>query len=244
MTAITGERRTVGELGAYVARPTGSEPTGGMLLLPMITGIGAQLRAYADAIAATGVLALSWDPWHGHSIEDRGREELFELMGQLTDSGVREEQEQLLDHMFGELGLERVGVIGWCMGGRFALLLAARDHRLANCVAYHPTIPAEPAPNHTEDPVALAAEITAPVSVVYPGADDLVPRSVFTALRDTLESRPDAATNVSLYPHAEHGFMDAARRDKDNNREPTRQSWAQTLAFIGTTAGEQATQPV
>jgi len=52
---------TVNGLGAYLARPAGGSKSG-MLLLPMITGIGAQIREFADAIAGTGVTALSWDP--------------------------------------------------------------------------------------------------------------------------------------------------------------------------------------
>jgi len=46
----------------------------------------------------------------------------------------------------------RVGTMGWCLGGRLALLLAGTKNRLANVVAYHPTVPATPAPNHTLEP--------------------------------------------------------------------------------------------
>lgn len=238
MTDISSGFTSVGDLRAYVARPTGREATGGMLLLPLVTGIGPEVRGYADAIAATGVVALSWDPWHGRSIEDTSREELVTMMGRLDDEQVRGEQQRLLDHMLGDLGLDRVGVIGWCMGGRYALLLAARERRLACCVAYHPTVLAEPAPNHTEDAVALAAGITAPVMFVYPGADHLVPHSVFVVLRDALLSRPEAPTVIHTYPNAEHGFMAPQRRDKDNNRDATRQSWPQALAFVGSTVGD------
>lgn len=235
MPGITSDYTTIDGLRAYLARPAAGRASGGMLLLPLVTGIGAEVRGYADAIAATGVDALVWDPWHGRSSDDTPREELVEMMGRLDDAEVRAEQQRLLDHMVGEMGAAKAGVIGWCMGGRYALLLAGHDHRLANCVAYHPTVPAEPAPNHTEDAVALAAQITAPVKLVYPGADELVPHSVFLALRDALQNRPDAPSSVSLYPHADHGFMAPHRRDRDNNRLAAAVSWPETLAFIGAT---------
>lgn len=237
MTEITSARTAVGELGAYLALPAEDKPTGGMLLLPMVTGIGAQVREYADGIAATGVAALAWDPWHGPSSDDTPVEELRALMGKLDDDEVRAEETQLLDYMYGELGLSKVGVIGWCLGGRFALILAARDGRLANCVAYHPTVRPEPLPNQSEDAVALTAQITAPVKLIYPGADHLVPRGVFDDLQAALQSRPSAATSICLYPEAGHGFMEAGRREQEENREATRQSWAETLAFVQATVG-------
>jgi carboxymethylenebutenolidase len=234
--ATISERVPVGGLEAYVARPVDAQPSAGMLLLPMVTGIGPQVRAFADDVAASGVTALTWDPWHGHSDEDLPSEELYARMGALDDADVRAEQTQLLDHMHGDLGLARVGVMGWCMGGRYALLLAAHDDRLVNCVAYHPTILAEPAPNHTEDAIAASARIAAPVKLVYPGADHLVPRSVFDGLTAALTSR-DAASSISIFPGAEHGFMAAARQHQDVNRVATAISWPETLAFIAATTG-------
>ena len=48
---------TVGSLNAYLARPAGGS-AGGMLLLPMITGIGAQVREWADDLARAGKRVL------------------------------------------------------------------------------------------------------------------------------------------------------------------------------------------
>ncbi|RCV48020.1 dienelactone hydrolase family protein [Marinitenerispora sediminis] len=235
MASIERDRITVGDLTAHVARPVGAPPGAGMLLLPMVTGIGRQMRAYADEVAAVGVTSVVWDPWHGHSDEDLPLRELMERMGGLVDAEVRAEQRRLLDHMFGRMGLSRVGVMGWCMGGRFALLLAAHDHRVANCVAYHPSVFAEPAPNQTEDAVALAERIAAPVGVVYPGADHLVPREVIEALSASLLRRGAASTLLSVHPGAEHGFMDASRQEREPNRVARRDSWPAMLALVRAT---------
>lgn len=232
--ATINERVPVGDLEAYVSRPVDDQKNAGMLLLPMVTGIGPQVRAFADDVAASGVTAVTWDPWHGHSDEDLSSEELYARMGALDDAAVRDEQTRLLDHMYGEMGLARVGVMGWCMGGRYALLLAAHDARLANCVAYHPTILAEPAPNHTEDAIAAGGRIPAPVKLIYPGADHLVPRSVFDGLTAALTAR-DAASSISIFPGAAHGFMAADRQNEDVNRVATTISWPETLAFIAAT---------
>ena len=145
---ITSCFTKVDDLRAYLSRPKDGG-SGGMLLLPMITGIGAQVREFADDIARAGVTALSWDPWHGVSGDDTPRERLAEMLRELDDEACLSEMSRLLDHMPGELGVTRVGVIGWCMGGRFAFLLAGRDQRVCNVVAYHPTVadPTRPKPH-------------------------------------------------------------------------------------------------
>jgi carboxymethylenebutenolidase len=117
------------------------------------------------------------------------------------------------------------------MGGRYALLLAARDRRLAACVAYHPTI-LRPLPAHqTEDAVALARTIECPVQAIYPGADQIVPPAIFAELRDALEGRERGASIVQTYPGAAHAFMDL-RDASEANRLATQLAWPQTLAFI------------
>ncbi|WP_019819070.1 dienelactone hydrolase family protein [Saccharomonospora saliphila] len=231
---IDTSRVRVGELGAYLSRPA-EGGSGGMLLLPMVTGIGEQVREFADDIARTGVTALSWDPWHGPSSDDTPHERLFEWLAELDDERSLDEMRRLLDHMHTELGLTRVGVIGWCLGGRFALLLGARDERLASVVAYHPTVPATPAANHTADPFAAAGRITAPVMMLYPRADSLVPWESFTGLRDALESRDTGASVVHVYPGAEHGFTNKTRHENPVNAAAYAMSWTQVLDFVRTT---------
>jgi carboxymethylenebutenolidase len=114
-------------LNAYLARPRNGS-TAGMLLLPMITGIGAQVRDWTEELAGYGITALSWDPWRGRpSTDTTPFEDVIKWNGQLVDEESLAEHHTLLDHMFGELGCERIGTIGWCMGGRYALLLGAAD---------------------------------------------------------------------------------------------------------------------
>lgn len=231
-----GEHITVAGLNAYLSRPSEAS-AGGMLLLPMISGIAGQLRDFADDLAAAGVTALSWDPWHGRPGTDDEAQlpTLFQWVSELDDEASLAEMDRLLDHLFGELGCQRVGVIGWCLGGRFALLLGARDSRLANVVALHPTVPGTPMPNHTLDAVEFTARITAPTLMVYPSADEVVPVESFHRLRAALESRADAPSVVHVYPGAQHGFTARGRHGNPVNKAASELSWPQVVAFIRAT---------
>ncbi|MEV0802021.1 dienelactone hydrolase family protein [Kribbella sp. NPDC050281] len=222
---------TIEEQDAYLARVGRA----GMLMLPMITGIGEQVRAWADELAAEGITALAWDPFKGRSTDNVTREELGGLARELDDEVALAEQAALVDYMFGELGCSKVGVIGYCLGGRFALLLAARDHRLANVVAFHPTVPSQRPPHHTYDAIAEATGIAAPVLVSYPSADTAVPNADFEALQTVLQARPTGATFAQYFPGADHGFSDKGRHDKEVNAAAYRLAWPQALAFMRTT---------
>ena len=228
--AVEARTVAVGELTAHLAQPDGGSDTV-MLLLPMITGINEQVREYAADVAAAGITALVWDPWHGPSLDDTPMERLFELRGRLDDAACLSEMDALLAYARGDLGARRVGVIGWCLGGRFALLLGARDAELANVVAYHPSIwdPAEP--NHVLDTVASVSSIAAPVMVLHAGADTVMSTGTFGALQSALQSRETGATIVHAYPGAAHGFSARARHDDPVNKAAWEISWPQVLAF-------------
>ncbi|TCN37302.1 carboxymethylenebutenolidase [Kribbella orskensis] len=225
----------VGDLGAYLARPEGVEGGPGMLLLPMITGIGEQVRDWADELAGRGITALVWDPFKGRSTDNSTREELSGLLREMNDDTALAEQVALLDHLLGELGCQQAGTMGWCLGGRLALLLGAREHRLANVIAYHPTVPSKLAPQHSYDTVAEVGGVTAPVMVLYPSADTIVPVADFEAVQTALQARSTGATITHFYPGADHGFSDRGRHDQEVNAEAFKLSWPQALAFIDAT---------
>ncbi|MEU4250968.1 dienelactone hydrolase family protein [Amycolatopsis sp. NPDC026612] len=226
----------VGELSAYLARPDGGSASG-LLLLPMITGIGEQVRAWAGELAGRGFTALVWDVFHGASTDNTSREDLGAKLGDLRDEAALAEQTTLLDHLLGDLGCRSAGVLGWCLGGRFALLLAARDQRLSGVVAYHPTVRDPAPPNHDLDAVALSTAITAPVLVAYPEADVVVSPETFARLQTALQSRPRGATFTQHFPGAEHGFSDSSRHGTEVNAEAFALSWPQTLAFVDALKG-------
>jgi carboxymethylenebutenolidase len=205
----------------------------GVLMLPMITGIGSQVRDWADEVAMTlGATVLAWDPWHGVSSDDTPLDDLRDRLGRLDDATALDEIRRIVDHMQDRLGLTQISVIGWCLGGRYALLAGARDARLAGVVAMHPTLPASEVGRGGFDAAAAASDIPAPVMVHYPGLDHIVPVESFQRLQSALESRPDAASFLAVHPRAHHGFSDRKNHLEPANAAAFRLSWPQVLVFL------------
>lgn len=221
-----------GDGAAYLARPDGDPGECALLVLPMITGIGSRVREFANDFAGAGFTTLCWDPFDGASTDTHAVERLRALRDDFDDRRVLSRLSDMLTMLQQRWGAQRIGVVGYCLGGRFALLLAADDDRVDATVGYHPTVPASPAANHSLDPFAAAPRIRGPVLIHYPGQDELVPHESLLRLETALRSRPHASTVVHYHPDAEHGFSDSAHHHAEPNRTAYRRAAPQTLAFL------------
>ena len=137
------------------------------------------------------------------------------------------------DRDHGELALAKTATAGFCLGGRYGLLLSARDKRIAACVSYYPTIETPPLPGQDEDVVALAASILCPVNMIRAGKDHITGDDVFRRLQSNLQSR-SAPTIVQHYPQGDHGFM---QRTGAANDSAIHLSTPQTIAFLTAALG-------
>jgi carboxymethylenebutenolidase len=134
-------------------------------------------------------------------------------------------------HLRQATGGAPVGVLGFCLGGRYALLLAAQERGLAACVAFYPSVFVPPKPNQARDAVALSARIACPVHLVYGTADEVLTHAAFLQLRGALEQRA-AATIVQVHPGAVHSFMRPELQGNPANAAATRLAWPQAEAFL------------
>ena len=125
--------------------------------------------------------------------------------------------------------LSSVGVVGFCLGGRYALMAAAREPRIKACASAYPSIEVPRLANQEEDAVALAADIRCPVHVVQPGHDHVATVETYAALKQNLLERA-APTIWQYYPDAEHGFMH--RKEPAANPAATAIASPQLVAFL------------
>lgn len=191
-----GETR-VGDLPAYLARPgTGDGPWPGLVLVHEAFGLDAVMRRAADRAASMGFVVLAPD------LMARGRRiaclaKTFAALrrgsGQAFDD-IERARADLLDDP-GCTG--RVGVIGFCLGGSFALVLAGRPGWEAAAVNYGDLPP---------DPTALDG--ACPVVASYGGRDRWT-RGTAARLESALAAR-GIPHDVREYPAAGHSFLNDA----------------------------------
>ena len=117
---IRTETITRGERVGYLARP--ADARAGVLLLPSVHGIDQYSKAYAQALAEAGLATVIWEPFPGSPPADT-REQRAARLAPLTDATSLREMTWWLDLMAGELSLTKIGTAGFCLGGRYGLLL-------------------------------------------------------------------------------------------------------------------------
>jgi len=186
---------------------------GGVLLLPTIFGINAFVKEFSAALAERGLTAFAWDPYSGEDLP-KGRDDALARSGQLRDGPSLDAMSIGIDFLMGELRLDKVATIGFCLGGRYGLLLAARDTRIEACAAVYPSIQAPRLANQDEDAVIRASEIPCPVQLMMPGHDTVTSPETYLRLKTALERRP-VPTSVNIYPAAHHGFLHAPSAEND-----------------------------
>jgi carboxymethylenebutenolidase len=226
---IRTEEISIGPVDGHIAHA--ERPRGGVLILPTVMGVEAAMRERARILAAAGYTAMVWNPYPG----EKPPTDLESARGRAAklDDGVLDSMSECLTHLLEKLRLPAVAVLGFCLGGRYAVLLAARDRRLVACVPYYPSIRVPMTPNQKLDAIALAADIRCPVHLVHGTADQVFLHEVFLKLRDVLDKRP-VATIAQVHPGAVHSFMRPDLQKDKPNAAATRLSWPPVMAFLET----------
>jgi carboxymethylenebutenolidase len=225
---------TVGATAAYLAVPFGSAdnkgPWPGVVVIHEAFGLNADTRAHADRLAALGYLALAPDLLDG-KFWVRCIQSMFRQLR--ASSGPAFE---VLDECRGWLAARpdctgKTGVIGFCMGGGFALLCAPRGEYSAAAVNYG-MVPADAE-------AALAG--SCPVIGSYGGRDSMGvshPQRLEAAL--TALGVPH---DVKVYPEAGHSFMSpkpaamkplTALARLQYDKAAAEDAWQRIFAFFGT----------
>jgi carboxymethylenebutenolidase len=211
----------------YLAEPEG-RAKGGVVLLPTIFAINEFARSYAETLAKAGLMTAVWDIYAGRPLP-KDYDEAIARARALNDAGVVASIGKWIDHMLGDMKLSSVGVLGFCIGGRFAILQSTHDKRIKACAMVYPSIENPRLPSQDQDSLALAADIACPVLNVQPGKDHVSQPDTYEILNAALFKR-SAPTTLQFYPVAEHGFMH--RPQPQENVAATALASPQIIAFL------------
>lgn len=180
-----------GELGGYLAHPIGAGPFPGVVVIQDVLGLSDDIREQADRLAAAGYLAFAPDLYSGRGI----RCVVATMSASRSGEGRAYEEikaaRQLLQDRDDCTG--RIGIVGFCMGGGFALLCAPRGFAAAS--VNYGEVP--------KDAKRLAG--ACPVVASY-GAKDRGLRGRAARLEQVL-AESGVAHDVKEYPQAGHSFL-------------------------------------
>ena len=220
---------------AYVARPAAEPPIGGILLLHEAFGLNADIQAMARRLAERGYAVLAPDLyWRG---PDRlagydERAKAIEMLKTLPDGQVLDDAARGLDLLHRETGDAAFGVVGLRIGGRYALLVAAREPgRIRAAVSYYGagidggTI----SPLWTLNAIAQVQHLRTPMLLFFVGDDPTVPPAEVDSIDARLRTT-GATYEVVRYPGVRPGFVFPGR---DTYREgEAADSWDRQMSLL------------
>lgn len=221
-------------MDAFVARP--EKPNGAaIVVIQEAFGVDEHIQSVCQRFANEGYLAVAPQMFHRLGKDLRiGYDELpkiMPLLGRLKNEEFETDILATLAAVRREPGIDpqRVGVIGFCVGGFAAFLAACRTDANAVVSFYGGGVVRE-RPNITLRPLLPEAEkISAPLLLLYGATDQSIPHTDVEAIRTRL-TEVGRTFEIVVYPEAGHAFFNERR---SQYHEPSANvAWPKTLAWF------------
>jgi carboxymethylenebutenolidase len=209
-----------GTTEAYLARPgKGSGP--GIIVLQEWWGLVPHIEDLCRRFAGEGFTALAPDLYHGTSTTSP--DEAGKLMMALEIARTEQDLKGAVDHLTGHDAVtgDRIGVVGFCMGGQLALYAASRNPAIGACVDFYGIHP-EVHPDYRR--------LEASVLGFFGEEDPMVTPEVVAGLEAALVAA-GRTPEFHTYPGAAHAFFNDTRPEV-YDEVAAGQAWIRMLAFF------------
>jgi carboxymethylenebutenolidase len=205
----------------YLATPEGGQGPG-LIVIQEWWGLVDHIRDVCDRFAAAGFVALAPDLYHGVTVAEP--DEAGKAMMALEMAGAARDMSGAVDELGKRSSGDHIGVIGFCMGGGLALVLATQRPDVVSAVV--PCYGVIPWPDAQPDYAAM----TAAVLGHYAGKDDFftpeAAQELATKLRDLGKD-----VEIIVYPEADHAFFNDTRPEV-YDAPAAAALWTRTLEFF------------
>ena len=228
------------QVSAYVSRPK-KVPKNGLpvvLVISEIFGVHEYIADVTRRFAKLGYLAVApelfaraGDPNTMGTVA----EIMKEIVAKTPDAQVMEDLKATLAWVGKNGGdLKRVGITGFCWGGRITWLASAQIPEIKAGVAWYGRLVGDKTPNSPLHPIDLVAQMKAPVLGLYGGADVGISvesiQQMKAALEATKNNKAAQAAKFEIYPDTPHAFHADYR---PTYREgPAKDGWAKCIAWF------------
>lgn len=231
-----------GDLAGELFGPAGTAGAGApaVIVVPEVDGFSEGTRAAAQRLAGAGCVALALDLYAplGAAPALRNREDTMAWLTRLDDRRQVSDLAQAVAWLkrFSGVDPTRIAVLGFSIGGRYAMMLATEPHGLRAVVAFY----ARPWPGAAIAEVALAPGdhvdgFEVPVCAVFGAEDDLVPPEMVERFRGLMDARTGRGHEVHIVP-GRHYFANESR-PRRYLQGSADEAWAIVLAFLAEQMG-------
>lgn len=224
----------------YYAMPAGKKNLSVILVVQEIFGVHEHIADVCRRFAHAGYLAIAADLY-----ARQGDPSTYTDMAQLmADIVSKVPDEQVLGDLDAVVAwaqanggnTKKLGITGFCWGGRITWLYAAHNKAVKAGVAWYGRLVGVASPLTPKHPVDLAGELHAPVLGLYGGQDGGIPLTTVNQMKDALAAagakgnKAAAASEFVVFPQAPHAFHADYR--PSYRKEAAQEGWARALAWF------------
>jgi carboxymethylenebutenolidase len=220
------------EFKAFVAEPEGPGPFPAVIVIQEWWGLNDWIKGNAKHLAEKGYVAIAPDLYHGKLTDDPKVASQLR-MGLPKDRALRD-LKAAVDHAAGKANVnkEKIGSIGWCMGGQYSLQLALHEPRVSATVMCYGAVVTK-----AEDLKPLKATVLG----VFGGEDKGIPVADVKAFGDAMTAAGKTLDGLIIYPETGHAFMRPKMPAGPDNpaykADNAKDAWAKIEAFFAKTLG-------
>jgi carboxymethylenebutenolidase len=222
-----------GEISAYQARPQFDAKFPAIIIIHENAGLLDHFRDLARRYAKEGYVAVAVDFLSrvgGTGQDDRDNQI---RQSRLKDTEVQSDTDSTIKYLKNQPYVkgDKIGITGFCWGGRQSLIASLRSKELAAGVPFYGfPVNARPSETQSINPIDLVPSSTTPILAHFGETDRAIPLAQVDQFKQALESNKKDFELYS-YPNAGHAFFNDSRAQV-YNAEAAKLAWERTLAFL------------
>lgn len=218
----------------YEARPAAAGRYPVVLVLPEAFGMHEHIKDVTRRFAKAGFFAITFEPYarEGGTLQLPNLQAVITVINSVPDAQVMGDLDAIVAYAKQQSAAnpDRIGVTGFCRGGLYVLLFAARNPEVKAAVAWYGQIkPAKTPGIRDVGPLDVAAKITAPVLGLYGEADQGIPVADVKEMEAALKAAGRTAEFI-IYPGAPHAFNADYR--ESYRADAAKDGWARCVAWF------------
>jgi carboxymethylenebutenolidase len=223
-----------GRLPAYRAMPEAGASFPVVLVVQEIFGVHEHIRDVCRRFARLGYLAIAPELYARQgdaSAMTDVQEIVTKVVARVPDAQVLSDLDATVAWAAasGTADATRLGITGFCWGGRIVWLYAAHSRALKAGVAWYGRLEGVADELHPKHPIDVVDDLKAPVLGLYGAADTGIPQESVEKMRTALKT-VGSGSEIVLYPDAPHGFHADYR--PTYRAVPATDGWQRTLKWL------------
>jgi len=223
-----------GAIYGYYAHPTAGGPFATVVVIQEVFGVHEHIKDVVRRFAKAGYFAVAPDLHgrQGDTTKAANIQEILAIVNKVPDAQVFTDLDSAVAwaKASGKADTSRLGVTGFCWGGRMSWMYAAHNPAVRAAAPFYGPLIRPATELQPKNPIDVVGQIKIPVLAFYGAADQGIPNDTVEKMRAELKAKGVPGSEIILYPDTPHGFHADYR--PSYRADKAKDAWDKMLAYF------------